>query len=265
MSTTLFSLDASCQPDQLILCISRDQLGLATIDTQHRKIYQCAYSAFDLYQPTALYNRIQECLPAQHSISRIRVGFMLDDWCWTPTSLTSDNAKAAAWIESVWPNRTGHTWVSDSVISSDATAWVRVPITLIDELKKICTDLTFAHASFTSVTPSTATHQLSIVRIGTTGFFSLRKQDQFLYGQPHHVTTVQELHYVLALLADKFSWVPDQVELTLSGQWQLSTEWMDLLQRYFTTLQGIDCTWQGLDPAVPLHWFRPLEDLVACE
>ena len=264
MSNDNFSYDPSCHPNNLILCISHDQLGIAAIDLNGKKIQQIGYRPFDLYNSDLLSDLFQEGLVDPNSIKRLRVAFMLNDWCWTPASLTKDKNQALQWIDPLWPERIGHAWIADSNATADATAWVRVPIHLLDQLKKISSDLTFKHASFFNPLPSSSTCQLSIVRIASTCCFSVWKEGRFLYGQPHTIESTDDLTFVLSLLREKYSLQPEQMGLDLSGQWPLDSEWMDLLQKHFPTIQGRDIHWTDIEAGLPPHWFTPLEDIFTC-
>jgi hypothetical protein len=264
MSNDNFSYDPSCRPNNLVLCISHDQLGVAAIDLHEKKIKQIEYRPFDLYNSDTFSDLSKEWIVDTNSINRLRVVFLLNDWCWTPTSLTSQREQALEWIKSFWPDRIGHAWIADSTGTADATAWVRVPVHLLDQLKKISSDLTFTHASFFNPRPPSSTCQLSIVRIGSTCCFSVWNEGHFLYGQPHTIESTEDLTFVLSLLREKYSLQLDQMELDLSGQWPLDSEWMDLLQKHFPTIQGRDIHWTGIEAGLPPHWFTPLEDIFTC-
>jgi hypothetical protein len=265
MTNEIYTYNPACQPDNWILVIGPENYASAAIDRFNRYIKQIEYRPFDLYASGTLREFAKEIFTERAEIRKIRVCFLLSDWCWTPTSLTRTEA-IQEWLDPFWSEKTGHTWLSDSCSKNDATAWVRVPKHLIEELNQLSATVEFVHGRFfTSASPSRKQFTLQITRLGQDCWFGLWDQQRLLYAQPHRIEDVNDLLYTLSILVDKYNVKTQQLALQLAGQWTLDSDFLPPLRQRFSDIQSREANWVDGAGMYPAHWFTPLVDTLACE
>ncbi|MBM3432055.1 MAG: DUF3822 family protein [Bacteroidetes bacterium] len=264
MATDSLSFNPSCQPDTWILLIGPDRFASAAIDPFNRYVLQAECSTLDLYSPDFFRQQAKAIFTDRAEIRKIRVCFLLPEWFWTPTSLDAEIPETLG-PTTGFPEKAGHDWITDTNPSADATAWVRVPQHILRQLHELTPTLEYKHTAVFFARPKTkSSAHLQILRIGGVCWFSLFEGDRFLYGQPHPVTTAEDLLYVVSLLADTYKFQTGKLELTLTGEWSLDSEWLIPLRQRFAWLTTRESTWKNLSSDRPAHWFTPLEDVFSC-
>lgn len=264
MAYDSLTYNPSCQPDTWILLIGPDRYASAAIDPFNRFLLQAEWSDLDLYKPDFFSQRAKAIFTERTEIRKIRVCFLLPEWFWTPTSLDAE-VPASHGPTTGWPDKAGHSWINDQIVSADATASVRVPQQILHQLNQHTNSLEYKHCSVFSVRERPATGpQLEILRVGQICWFSLWQSERFLYGQPHPISHADDLLYVLSLLAAKYDLPTDRLNLTLSGDWSLDSPCLDPLRQRFPQLHTRESTWKKLPGDHPAHWYTPLEDIFSC-
>ncbi|MFM7672694.1 MAG: hypothetical protein ACKO6Q_08915 [Bacteroidota bacterium] len=265
MAIVSLSHNISCQPDTLVLIIGPDRFGSAAIDPFNRYIKEHRYSEHDMYAPDTFRQYAKDVFTERAEIRKIRVGFLLSDWCWLPTDMLPDEQPHKL-LSAHWPQKPGHTWISDNTGPAQATAWVRVPDHLLEQLKSLSATLEFKHAHFFKTDhQSKYPYQLEILRIGDMGWFSIWEKDRFLYGQPHVIAVTDDLLCTLSLLVEKFELPVKKLDVRLTGEWELASDELVALRQRFSNLRSRESNWRNSTSEHPSHWFTPLEDIFSCE
>lgn len=264
MASATLTFNPSCRPDTWILLVGTDRFASAAIDPFNRFLLQAEWADLDPYAPDFFLTRARALFTDRAEIRKIHVCFLLPQWFWTPTSLEAD-VFAPEGPAANWPQRSGHSWIADQTGPANATAWVNVPQQILTQLNQLSAPVGFKHASvFCSPARAGQAYRLEILRVGNLCWFSLWAGERFLYGQPHTVTTPEDLLYVLALLSEKFSFRSDRLPIFLTGDWSLEENWLVPLRQRFARLETRDAAWKNLPGDQPAHAFTPLEDIFSC-
>ena len=263
MKSEIFTYQPTSQPNAWILLIGPDRIGSLAYDSFNRYIRHAEYTPFDLYTPTVFDQLAKELFPARAEIRKIRAAFLLPEWCWLPSAVIGEK-DAQKWLAAQWPEKPGHEWVADRNGPAEATAWVRVPSHLINQLKKLSADVQCTHAApFISASTNNSMDRMEIIRMGNWCWFSIWKQNQFHYAQPHYIGSTDDLLYVLSLLAAEYKFSPDQMDVQLLGEWPVVAEELSALRARFRNLHGTEVGWKDLPGDQPPHWFTPLAKILS--
>ena len=264
MAAEMFTLNPSCTPDTWLLWVGMNRFGAAAIDTSSRLVKTIGYHSLDLYQPDQLRSAAAAAFGEQASIRKIMVAFRLDSWCWTPASAGNSPEVIEKWIHPFFPQRVGHSWIADSEGPNGAVGWVEVPGHLLAQLQALSPQVFFRHAAgFKHLSVADHACRLELTRVGDRGWFSIWQNGNFIYGQPHVVETEADLLYVLSMLSEKFDLPTAEMKLTLTGEWEADSEWLSVLRRYFSKIEGRDAGFVLQEIDQPGHWFTPLSDLLS--
>ncbi len=265
MGVRSFTLNPSCTPDTWCLWVGPQRVGSVSIDSATGHIKQIGYFPFDPFSPQQLRTLADGAFGKNASILKINVAFRFDQWTWIPTAQCESANAVDKWIRPFFPERMGHSWVDDPRGPAEATAWVDVPAHLIDQLKKLSANIHNCHATgFLSAANSSAGPSLELVRVGNRCWFSLFDNQQFLYGQPHIIEELDDLLYVLGILFEKYGLQATDTRLSLVGEWEPDSDWLNILRLRFNRIEGRDAPIANLGADHPGHWFTPLADLLAC-